>query len=216
MSIAASELTGAKRRIIDRLKRVDTCTAPELAHEFGLTDTAIRQHLEALETAGLVQRHMEPAIGRGRPPVHWSLTPAAAPLFADRHADLTVELLHSIRETLGDEALQRVVAARADRQGASYLEALAPLDGVDQRVQALAELRSTEGYLAEAVPGDAGGEVLLVEHHCPVGDAAASCEHLCAAELEVFRTALGPMVEVRREQHLLAGDQRCAYRITPA
>ena len=63
------------------------------------------------------------------------------------------------------------------------------VDGVEQRVQVLADLRSNEGYLAEAVAGD-GGEVLLVEHHCPIGDAASSCEHLCAAELDVFRTAV--------------------------
>ena len=37
MSMATSDLTGAKRRIVDRLKRVDTSTAPELANEFGLT-----------------------------------------------------------------------------------------------------------------------------------------------------------------------------------
>ncbi|MFZ9629137.1 MAG: helix-turn-helix transcriptional regulator [Ilumatobacteraceae bacterium] len=214
MSIAASDLTGAKRRIIDRLKRVDTCTAPELAHEFGLTDTAIRQHLEALEAAGLVERRMEPAAGRGRPPVHWHLTPDASSLFADRHADLTVDLITSIRDSLGDDALRTVVAARADRQRLAYAEVLAPIDGVAQRVQALAELRSTEGYLAEAVVDD--GEVLLVEHHCPIGDAASTCEHLCAAELDVFRTALGPTVAVHREQHLLAGDHRCAYRVTPA
>ncbi|MCB0922020.1 MAG: MarR family transcriptional regulator, partial [Actinobacteria bacterium] len=88
-----ADLSGAKRRIIERLKRADTATAPELATEFGLTDTAIRQHLEALEAAELVERSVAPAVGRGRPPVHWRLTEAATPLFADRHADLTVDLI---------------------------------------------------------------------------------------------------------------------------
>ena len=56
MSPVSTDLSGAKRRIIERLKRVDTITAPELAAEFGLTDTAIRQHLETLEAAELVER----------------------------------------------------------------------------------------------------------------------------------------------------------------
>ena len=51
-----AELTDAKRRIIERLKRAESITASELAGEFGLTDTAIRQHLEALEAVGLVAR----------------------------------------------------------------------------------------------------------------------------------------------------------------
>ena len=38
---------------------------------------------------------------------------------------------------------------------------------------------------------------------------------LWESELEVFRASLGPSVSITREQHLLSGDTRCAYRITP-
>jgi predicted ArsR family transcriptional regulator len=48
-----------------------------------------------------------------------------------------------------------------------------------------------------------------------VCDAANACQGLCRTELELFREALGDDVTVERVQHLLAGDQRCAYRITP-
>ena len=51
--------------------------------------------------------------GRGRPPVRWQLTPLAGELFPDRHADLTVELIGSIREALGDDGLDKVLEARA-------------------------------------------------------------------------------------------------------
>lgn len=214
VSPTSGELTGAKRRIIDRLKRVETATAPELADEFGLTDTAIRQHLESLEAAGLVERTREPSTGRGRPPVHWRLTASAAPLFADRHADLTVELISSIRDALGDEALQKVVDLRAGRQLEHYRAELDAAPTVEARVQRLADIRSGEGYLAETAK--VGDHLVLIEHHCPIRDAAEHCTHLCEAELSLFRTALGPGVSVSREQHLLDGDHRCAYRVTPA
>ena len=42
-----AELSDTKRRIIERLKRVESATATDLAAEFGLTDTALRQHLDA-------------------------------------------------------------------------------------------------------------------------------------------------------------------------
>ena len=61
-----------------------------------------------------------------------------------------------------------------------------------------------------------GADLVLVEHHCPICTAAATCQDLCRSELEVFRAALGDGVTIDREQHLLSGDQRCAYRITPA
>ncbi|HRB02959.1 MAG TPA: transcriptional regulator [Ilumatobacteraceae bacterium] len=218
MSDVASELSTAKRRIIERLKRADTATAPELAAEFGLTDTAIRQHLEALENAELVERVAAPSsvtaptIGRGRPPVHWRLAASASSLFADRHSDLTVELIVSIRDALGEDALDAVVRTRSERQLATYRVAIDNGASVSDRVHRIAELRSAEGYLAEAVESD--GHMTLVEHHCPIRDAADSCAGLCSAELNLFQKALGPDVTVAREQHVLDGGQRCAYRIT--
>lgn len=210
----SSDLSGAKRRIIERLKRAETTTAPELAAEFELTDTAIRQHLEALEAVDLVERVPVPGSGRGRPPVHWRLTSAASNLFDDRHGDLSVELLASIRSALGETALEQVVRTRSARQLAAYRAALKGATSVIERVERIAALRTTEGYLAEAV-ADAD-DIVLVEHHCPIRDAAESCAALCGTELELFQRALGDEAVVAREQHLLSGGQRCAYRITLA
>lgn len=212
MADVVNDLSGAKRRIIERLKRAESATAPELAAEFGLTDTAIRQHLEALEIAELVERVVAPSTGRGRPPVHWRLAPAASSLFADRHSDLTVDLIASIRTALGEDALQQVVRTRAERQLANYLAQIEGAATVTEKVHRIAELRNAEGYLAEAIDGE--GEVTLVEHHCPIRGAADSCAGLCTAELELFQKAVGPEATVAREQHLLDGGQRCAYRIT--
>lgn len=209
-------LTDAKRRLIDRLKRVESATAPELATEFGLTDTAVRQHLDTLESVGLVERTVGAAAGRGRPPVHWRITTAAAELFPDRHAELAVEFVRAIRATLGEEALDRVLASRSERQLEQYRGEIDPTGPVGVRVRRLAELRTAEGYLAEAVDDDERpGSMVLVEHHCPVCDVASTCDGLCRSELELFRRTLGPNVAVERTQHLLAGDARCAYRVSP-
>lgn len=208
-----ADLTDAKRRIVERLKRVEHLTAPELAKEFGLTDTAVRQHLESLEASGLVERATGPSSGRGRPPTLWSLTPLAADLFPDRHADLTVDLIRTLRDTLGDEALDRVIEARTAAQAVAYRTAVPASGPLSVRVARLAAVRSAEGYLAEAV--ETGGDIMLVEHHCPICDAAAACQGLCRSELDLFRAVLGDDVRVERDQHLLSGDQRCAYRISP-
>jgi predicted ArsR family transcriptional regulator len=212
-----AELTDAKRRIIERLKRVESATAPELAAGFGLTDTAVRQHLEGLESLGLVERSASEPAGRGRPPVAWRLTPIATSLFPDRHADLTVELIGSIRDALGEKGLAKVLGSRARAQEAGYTRALPDpsTTPLADRIARLAEVRTAEGYLAEALP-EGDGAMLLVEHHCPIADAARSCSGLCQSELELFRKVLGDDVVVERTQHLIAGDQRCAYRIRAA
>ncbi len=206
-----SDLTDAKRRLLERLQRVDTATAGDLAVELDLTDTAVRQHLEALQGLGLVLRIDGVANGRGRPASRWRLAERAADVFADRHADLTVDLLTSIREALGDAAIDAVVAARARRQIEQYRRVVG--DGsVAVRVQRLADRRSAEGYEAD-VRAD-GDDVILTEHHCPVRSAAGACGELCRSEVEVFAGSLGADVQITREQHLLSGDQRCAYRVS--
>ena len=206
-------VTDAKRRVLERLKRVDAATVPELAASLGLTPAGVRQHLEALEGHGFVTRRGRATGTRGRPPAEWSLTPLAAELFPDRHQDLTLELVDAIRQAVGEAGLDAVVAAREARQLAAY-RALVPAPdaaSLRRRVGALARQRSVEGYMAEIRPD--GDAVLLVEHHCPVCSAAAACRGLCRGELDLFRAVLGDGVEVERTQHLLAGDARCVYRI---
>jgi predicted ArsR family transcriptional regulator len=213
---SAASVSGAKRRLLERLKRVDAATAAELAADFGLTATAIRQHLEDLARTGLVEAVSAPPSGRGRPAQLWKLTPLAASLFPDRHADLTVSLLESIRETLGEPGIDAVVAARTKAQLAAYRTVLPdPSDSaIADRVEALARVRSVEGYMAEAVADEEDGSFVLIEHHCPICEAADSCQSLCRGELELFRTVLGSDVSVERTQHQLSGDLRCSYRIT--
>lgn len=211
-------ISGAKRRLIDRLKRVDDAAVVDLAVAFSLTDTAVRQHLEALEGLGLVERFAPPSRSgaRGRPPSRWRLTSLADELFPDRHADLTVELIASITEAVGDAGLESVLDARARRQLGAYERALPDPErsSVKLRVRRLADLRTAEGYVAEARPDGEGG-MLLIEHHCPVCEAATACQGLCRRELDLFQAALGDDVEVERLSHIVSGDARCTYRVTP-
>ncbi len=208
-----ASLTDAKRRLLELLKRLGPATAGALAKQLGLTVVAVRQHLQALAKLGLVAQEKQPPSGRGRPSVHWSLTALAAEIFPDRHAELTVGLIEAAREAFGADGLKRLIEVRAREQTAEYSRVVpgeeAPLK---QRLEALAARRSAEGYMAEAIEqGD--GSLLLVEHHCPICEAAKSCTGLCSAELDVFRRTLGQKVRVERVQHLLADSDRCAYRV---
>jgi len=207
----------SKRRIIDFLKRRSSATVAELTDHLGVTSTAVRQHLDDLEGSGLVYR-LDPVNtgGRGRPRMPWALTELASDLFPDRHADLTVELITAIRDSVGEDGLDAVIARRSQKQRETYeagISATGPRE-MAATVQALAEMRSAEGYMADVTAED-DGSLLLTEHHCPICDAAATCQGLCRDELELFQEVLGPDVTVERTSHLLSGDPRCAYRVTP-
>jgi predicted ArsR family transcriptional regulator len=208
------QLSDGRRRVVDLLKRMAPATPPELARRIGVTEAAVRQHLDGLAEAGLVVGAVRAPAGRGRPAVAWSLTDLATELFPDRHADLTVELLASVRRALGDEGLDKVIEERSRAQLARYQEAVPPSGELRDKVDGLARCRTAEGYLAEVVEGS-DGDLFLIEHHCPVCDAATACQGLCRSELQLFRKVLGEGATVERTQHLLSGDQRCAYRIHP-
>ncbi len=209
-------LRGTKRRILDILKTRGSSTASELATALDITNVAVRQHLGALESGGLVQQQTASARGRGRPSLVWSVTEAASGLFPDHHGALTVELIAAMRCALGEDGLDRVIDARAVDQIARY-RSLIPGDRapLKSRVEALAKQRSVEGYMAE-VEREGAGAYRLTEAHCPICEAATSCTGLCRSEMEVFQDVLGPDARVERTEHLLSGDRRCVYRITRA
>ncbi len=206
-------ITQAKQRVLERIKRAGSATTAELARGQGLTEVAVRQHLRALEANGLVEQKTLSASGRGRPAMHWSLTPLASSLFPDRHAELAVGLIRALGSAVGEEGLQRVIDERAREQVRAYRRSIpSPPASLQARVQALADQRTAEGYMAEVV-AEGEDSYLLTEHHCPICEAAKTCMGLCTAELDVFRRALGSDVHVERVKHLLSGDSCCTYRI---
>ncbi len=200
-------------RLLMLLKTRGAQTTRRLAHALEITVPAVQQHLNRLESAGLVipTRNLG---GVGRPALLWNLTDRALERFPDTHAELTVTLIESIRARLGDAALEAVIA---EREASSHERYRVRLDGaktLKARLKRLAQLRSEEGYMTELQRAEDGGWI-LAENHCPICAAARSCQGFCRHELDLFRELLGPTVDIERTEYLLEGGRRCAYKVTP-
>jgi predicted ArsR family transcriptional regulator len=185
-------------------------TAADLGSALDITGEAARQHLARLATEGLVEASSEPR-GVGRPTQVWGLTEKGNARFPDTHAELMAQFLRTIRSELGEQALDRLIAARATETLANYTATLEGSADLEERVARLAEARTREGYMAEYRPD--GDGYLLVENHCPICVAATACQGFCQAERDVFERVLGRDVSVERTEHIVSGDRRCAYRI---
>ena len=205
--------TRSREAILDMLKRRGPLTATEIAETLSLTAMAVRQHLYALQAEALVAYSAQPR-PIGRPAKLWRLTEASDRFFPDAHAELTVDLIAAVREAFGAEGMDRLLAIRTRDQIAAYGQRIGGRRALAERLEALAAIRSEEGYMAEVQKAE-DGAFLLIENHCPICHAAAACTGLCAAELSVFQAVLGEDVEVRRSDHILAGARRCAYVVTP-
>lgn len=198
-------------RMLYSLKVAGPQTAASLAKKLSITAVAVRQMLGRLHESGLVGFE-DSREGVGRPKRFWHLTDEGNRQFPDNHAGLTADLLASVAAVFGNEGLDRLISHREEATLSAYRQALAQFDTLSARTNELARIRSDEGYMAETSPMRDGG-ILFVENHCPICVAATACQKLCRSELEIFRAALGPDVEVRRVEHLLKGARRCAYSI---
>lgn len=201
-------------RVLMMLKMHGALSTASVGEKLGITGEAARQQLVRLADEGLVAASSKPT-GVGRPTQQWELTAAGHARFPDTHAALTVQILESVRSLLGEAALDRIIAKREDETRALYKAAMAGRATLSDRVAALAELRSAEGYMADWQETDDGG-LLLVENHCPICAAATSCQGFCRAELNVFRDTLGPEASVERAEHVINGGRRCSYLIREA
>ncbi|WP_127957443.1 helix-turn-helix transcriptional regulator [Serratia microhaemolytica] len=205
-----SENCSTSERILQLLKMHGSLQATEVGKILGITSEAARQQFIKLSQRGLVVANAE-ARGVGRPALCWQLTLAGHGCFPNAHAELTAQLLRTVRDKLGEPALDTLINSRAEESGANYRQAMVGITALRDRVACLAAIRNREGYMAEWQQLDEG-EFLLAENHCPIGVAAKVCQGFCQAELRLFSELLQAKVE--RREHIVGGARRCAYRIS--
>jgi predicted ArsR family transcriptional regulator len=220
---------GTRARVARLILELGPSTASALGTRLGLTPAAIRRHLDNLLADGMIETRMARAQrgrGRGRPARLFAITDAGRSAFEHAYDDLAASALRFLAETGGPQA----VAGFARRQLADLESRYAPVvaaapDG--QRVQALAEALSADGYAASATGAPAGrdhapggsrraasrgaGEQLC-QHHCPVAHVAAEFPELCEAETEAFGRLLG--TPVQRLATIARGDGVCTTHVT--
>lgn len=201
-----------RRAIINTLKQQGATDAQELASSLGISAMAVRQHLYALQEEKLVTYHEE-AREMGRPAKLWQLTSGADRLFPDGYAELTLSLINSVKEAFGEAGLERLLDVRTGHQIEAYRALIPHQEPLEQKLEALASLRTEEGYMAE-IQSLNDNTFVLIENHCPICAAATACTGLCARELEIFQTVLGEGVVVQRTEHIVSGERRCVYKVS--
>lgn len=197
----------SKQDILNLLKQQGAMTAQQVAGELNMTSMGARQHLQGLQDNGEVETFSQ-SKGRGRPSMFWQLTQTANEHFADRHSELTVQIIASVKAMFGEDGLDGVIAKRERDMLRNYQPRLEGKACLLDAVAALAEIRSEEGYMASAEEDEDG--VWLFENHCPICAAATSCQNFCRSELALFQQLL-PQATVQRTSHIIEGAHRCAY-----
>ncbi|EJD6539737.1 transcriptional regulator [Providencia rettgeri] len=205
-------LTQAVDKVLFCIKTKGPISTAVIAKDLNLTGEAARQHLQKLVTLGLVEgAQCMSQTGAGRPRQNWVLTELGHQRFPDTHAQLALQLIDSVRTIFGDEGLERLISQREEESRYKYFARCKGL-ALPERLAALAEVRSEEGYMAKVEQDN--DSWLFIENHCPICAAATVCQNFCRSELTLFSEVVGDEGSVVREQYLLNGAARCVYRVT--
>ena len=198
-------------RVLYLLKTRGPQTAQEIADALELTSMGARRQLESWQEKGMVE-WQDFAEKIGRPTRRWQLSADGHARFPDRHGDLTVQIIHQVRQLFGEKGLDKLIAAREQETEAQYIAALEKAKSLKAKVKVLSDARHAEGYMAR-MEVQADGSLHLIEDHCPICAAAQSCQQFCRSELAIFQRVLGDNCSVERIEHLQAGARRCVYMV---
>lgn len=197
----------ARGLIVQLLKQRGELTVQAIAEALGITQVAVRKHLDALAAEHKVASRRVP-LPRGRPALVHYLTEQAESFFPQSYDQLAVELLDDLVAIDGEEKLGRLFKVRAERLSQTYQLRLGDKD-LPQRLAELARLRDEEGYMAVLEQRD--GAFVLREHNCPIYDVAQRFREACNCEHELFKRVLNK--DVKREMTLVDGQPSCEFRI---
>ncbi len=206
---------GTRARIARLILENGPVTAAGLSARLGLTSAAVRRHLDNLQAEGMIETRVARSYGnrsRGRPARLFAITDAGRSAFEHAYDDLATGALRFLAELAGSGAVTEFARRQIAELEERYRPAVQSAPPA-QRVKALADALSADGYAASAsgAPATAGGEQLC-QHHCPVAHVAAQFPQLCEAETEAFGRLLG--TPVQRLATISHGDGICTTHVT--
>lgn len=198
-------------RILMLLKMRGEVTAAQVAMELLITKEGARKHLLNLANQGLIESYAR-SEGIGRPSTYYCLSALGLSKFPDSHADITVQLLQSIKQLLGENALDLLITDRETKVYQRYKNALSGMETLEKKLDMMATKRTEEGYMAEWKKE--AESYLFIENHCPICAAATECQGFCRSELHNFQQLIGPSYTINRIEYIIEDGTRCTYRIT--
>jgi predicted ArsR family transcriptional regulator len=205
--------SSTRKVLLTMMKTKGPLSVNEMAKQLGITEMAVRRHLNTLERDGLIEAKISRQ-AMGRPTHLYSLTTLADDLFPKNYHTLTLDLLVEL-ECDTDEGKEQI-SRLFERRKLKLMDKYAPrMEGkdLDEKVAELAEIQNANGYMVDWQKTDTGSYVLN-EYNCPITQVANQYDAACKCELALFQKLLG--ADVERTECISKGGGKCSYHITPA
>jgi len=199
--------SSTRKTIVKMLKTSGPLGVGEMAKRLGITEMAVRRHLNTLERDGYIDSRIVRQ-SMGRPMNIYRLTEAAEDLFPKNYHTLTLDLLGELDGGTDGGGVGKLFGRRKEKLQMKYEQGMEgkPLE---ERVAKLADIQNANGYMVEWERTDDG--FVLKEFNCPISQVANRYEEACDCEQQLFEGLLDTKVE--RTECLAKGGGKCTYHI---
>ena len=207
MSISPDQNSPAWQ-ILEYLQRNPSATIKDFEILLGVTTTAVRQHLNALQASGYLDRREERS-GVGRPHYIYVATDAARELFACRCDVLALTMLQEMYEVVGAEQMGTLLLRVGVRLADQYTESV-KATGLQHRVEEMAGALGRQGVLTDVSVGESN-TIALKMYNCPYHDLAIEHREICEMDQLMLQQVLG--AEVSLDDCIMDGHASCSFEI---
>ncbi|OUM86442.1 MAG: hypothetical protein BAA01_06760 [Bacillus thermozeamaize] len=194
-----------REEILYLLKNRPYLSVGEIAQELGITEMAVRRHLNNLERDHYLSSHLVRQ-SMGRPSRVYFLTEKADDLFPKAYPTFALEIIEDLEALKGPEAVQQLFARREERLYQQYQDHVSGED-LDEKVQQLAGLQDKKGYMVKWEKQ--GEQYVIKEYNCPIARIAKQFPLACQNEVSLFERLLGRPVQ--QVQCIAQGATHCMF-----
>lgn len=200
-------VTGQTQSRLMRLLRRSARSITSMAATLGLTDNAVRTHINALSQQGIVEGAGVERETGGKPARLYALTRDGEELFPKAYALVLGTLVETIVRTEGPERARALLQQVGQQLGTGAARAGDPATRVATAVKIFEDL----GAGVELQPVDAGWK--LRGYGCPLSSVSAGHPEVCGLAQALIAEITGLAVEECCQRE---GQPRCGFKITAA
>lgn len=196
---------GTRARLL-ALLREGAWTVDDLAERLGLTDNAVRFHMDALEKLGTVRKEGVRRIGVGQPASLYSLSPVGEEAFSRAYAPVLIACLEELRDRSSAQQVATFLRRVGKRLARGFAHSPGPLA---TRVAGASDLLNTLGGITTVEKS--GKTFSIVGRACPLSRAVEADHCVCAAVTSLVAEVVGAEVTERCDR---SGRPKCCFEIS--
>lgn len=198
----------SETRIMLALKKNGKMSLVELSEEIGISKMAILNHLQKMESIGLVERYLVKS-SVGRPYYVFKTTDNSRLGMNSSNNEMLENLLDFLEKTGNNDLVTKFLSERYSSVRLDYEKQLSKFND-REKVQELSRIREKENYYPELKETGKDGFELL-EYNCPIFEISRKFGVACSLETQLFASVL--QMEVNSTHRQVNGSDVCRFLI---